>query len=47
MLAILCFIGGFLAGIVLSFIVMMLVLVNGEAHYDMSEMPDESTKNRN
>ena len=45
MLAILCFIGGFLAGIVLSFIVMMLVLVNGEAHYEMSEMPDKGTKN--
>ena len=45
MLAILCFIGGFLAGIVLSFIVMMLVLVNGEAHYEMSEMPAEGTKN--
>lgn len=45
MLVILFFIGGFLAGIVLSFIVTMLVLVNGEAHYEMSEMSDEGTKN--
>jgi len=45
MIYILCIIGGFLAGIVLSFIATMLVLVNGEAHYEMSEMSDEGTKN--
>ena len=37
MLAILCFIGGFLAGIVLSFIVTTLVLVNRDIYYEMKD----------